>query len=279
MQRRDDDGNRHAAALTVLLRRAKRHPHPWARFGRTRRTRPPPPPSENANAPLFARQPTKATLRLALTQYTHTSDRVAAARRGVDPHPARVTLQTDYAVAAYMRRFALRTPAMPVKARDPMNATYQRRPRYLYRGVPFAFPAATVLDDKSYMSWSTNLHLAASYGDDFNGHARVLRLDIAALPRGVPWVWFSSEEAAARDGWDVGALRDAEDEVLLPPGRLTPLSPFVLRKNAAAAAAAGTEKNEKIGMFGGQRVYIVDVAYEPDRAARPLWPRATATIV
>jgi len=224
MQRRDDDQHA-AAALTVMLQRAKRHPHPWARFGRTRRTRPPPPPSENANAPLFARQPTKATLRLALTQYTHTSDRVAAARRGVDPHPARVTPQTDYADAAHIRRLALRTPAIPAKAPDPMNATDHRPPPDLYPGAPLAFPAATVLDDKSYMSWSTNLHLAASYGDDFNGHARVLRLDIAALPRGVPGAWFSSEEAAARHGRDVGAPRDAEDDGLLPPARPPPPPP------------------------------------------------------
>ena len=215
---------------------------------------------------LFDKYPTKDELRRVITEWTgNTYVIITEARRKKNPEIKPEYLRVDWAMAAYMRDFSLRAPTMPIKARNPLNQTYQSAPRYLYRGVSWSIPLGKSLMDASYTSWSTNPQTGARFGlgKSLRGpeSTRVYRLDISTIPRGTPWIWFSGKGARLQNGWNISFMEDRESEVILPPGTLTLV-------NTSKISMAG----RRVGaLVGNGRATVIDVRFQPDRNATTLW--------
>jgi len=215
---------------------------------------------------LFDKYPTKDELRRLITGWTgNMYTFISEARRKKNPAIKPEYLRVDWAMAAYMRDFSLRVPMMPIKARNPLNQTYQSAPRYLYRGVNWSIPLGKSLADASYTSWSTNPQTGARFGlgRSLMGHksTRVYRIDISTIPRGTPWIWFSGNGAHLKNGWNISSHADTESEVVLPPGTLTLV-------NTSKISMAG----RRVGaLVGNGRATVIDVRFQPDRNATTLW--------
>jgi hypothetical protein len=215
---------------------------------------------------LFPTYPTKTEIRQLVQHWSRKQNNIISkARRTGDIGIPKASLQVDWALAAYMRDFSLRAPAMPIKARDPLDPKYQAPPRYLYRGVSWSVALGKSLSDASYMSWSTNPQVSAGFG--LSGRVggkqstRVYRLDISSIPHGTPWIWFSGKGAQLKNGWNISFFADNESEVILPPGTLT----------IVGTSKLGVLTRQIAAKFGDQRATIIDVRYTPNRNAAALW--------
>lgn len=133
--------------------------------------------------------------------------------------------EVNNALAEYMRRHSLRVPQMPRQyGWQPSIPLTQKgwKPEFLYRGVHGPIKKSLdrrgYYDDKGWIATTTNSgisHMFASKG------GVILRLRISALERGTPWIWFSSLDRPSMPQSNVLQSTCPEDEVLLPPGRLT----------------------------------------------------------
>ena len=152
---------------------------------------------------------------------------VQAVRRGdstmrdhQDPETYREARRINRAISQYMRNSGLRTPITP----EGLN------PTYLFRGI-HSEPAARLLktgklNDPGFMAFSRSKYQAGLNRVDSNkGGGVIVRIDVRALPRGIPWVWFSNfnENSVERLESRRGIPRSSaphEQEVLFPPGKL-----------------------------------------------------------
>ena len=139
-----------------------------------------------------------------------------------DPETYREARRINRAISQYMRNSGLRTPITPEGL----------HPTYLFRGI-HSEPAARLLktgklSDPGFMAFSRSQYQADNFTNSKKG-GFVVRIDVRALPRGIPWVWFSSynstsdERLESRRGTIYPIPRSSaphEQEVLLPPGKL-----------------------------------------------------------
>jgi hypothetical protein len=150
----------------------------------------------------FARQPTKREIERLVARWAG-GDYVevqALRRRGEDlkNNPAyKHAVQVDWAIEQYMRKFALRSPAMPPKIRN--IETGSEFPT-LYRAVAFTNTTyddmiqKSKLEDKGYLAFSRNKNAALQVARKTGrGGLKtvVFRLNVRGVPRGVPWIWFA----------------------------------------------------------------------------------------
>lgn len=118
--------------------------------------------------------------------------------------------QINHGVRTYLRKYALRAPAMP-----------PGRPAYkLYRGVKMDEQtlAATVragrLLDPGYIAFSRDVVAAQRFA-----HPVLFVLDVRSVPRGTPWIWYGGWDGVRTPKWMASEFPE-ENEVLLPPGAL-----------------------------------------------------------
>jgi surface protein len=140
-----------------------------------------------------------------------------------DPETYREARRINRAISQYMRNSGLRTPITPEGL----------HPTYLFRAI-HSEPAARLLktgklNDPGFMAFSRSKYQAGLNRVDSNKGGLIVRIDVRALPRGIPWVWFSSynstsdESLKSRWGTLYPIPRSSaphEQEVLLPPGKL-----------------------------------------------------------
>lgn len=119
----------------------------------------------------------------------------------------------------YMRTKALRAPATP-----PGMGTL---PKYVYRGM-HGLQAKTLLqqkyiDLKSYVAVSRSYKVAYKFSfpiDKKSEHNVLVHIKLSTIPEGTPWVWYFGKQSSVRnDRYNEGLL--AEEEIVLPPGRIT----------------------------------------------------------
>ncbi len=176
---------------------------------------------------------------------------------------------TNSNMANYMRTKALRAPAMPPGI---------EQPKYLYRGM-YGVYARWIkrngyVDLKSYISFSRNYSIANRFTDsveeyeNYDGKDSILvSLDISTIPPGTPWVWYYPLEHRKNHKYRNTTLGGQhEDEVLLPPGRLTllPGTDEVIYTPDAEAMSVLTKK-KIIARLGSGKV-------DSSNAAVPMQP-------
>jgi len=133
-----------------------------------------------------------------------------------NPGIAKEARQINRAISQHMRNDGLKTPTTPAGI----------RPRYLYRGI-HSGPATRLLttgklDDPGFIAFSRCKNIAGSFSNQRQGV--LVRIDIDSLPRGIPWLWFSTNNNLV--GRNRAPRRfpmsnaPGEQEVLLPPGRM-----------------------------------------------------------
>jgi len=142
-----------------------------------------------------------------------------------NPDTAKKALQVNRAISQHMRNGGLKTPTTPAGM----------RPRYLYRGIHSGSAARLLttgrLVDPGFIAFSRSKSQAESFSRD--GEGVLVRINVDALPRGIPWLWFSTNTNASNSNNNnnpVGRYRTPrrfpmsnapyEQEVLLPPGKL-----------------------------------------------------------
>lgn len=188
---------------------------------------------------MFPRHPTKKELEKTMRNYgtMDTFQEVLEWKRGGEMHKAPMRVQRyDAAMRMYFQKHALRAPQMPPKMRD---ADTGGELRTLYRGVAFDGDLAdmifsqTHLNDE-YMSFSRSRQTAMGYAL-FNlkrsDRMVLFRLDLSAVPRGTPWVWYhggpgrpTNKSVVGPSVHDIDGGSSSNYEVLLPPGDLKFLS-------------------------------------------------------
>lgn len=165
-------------------------------------------------------------------------------------HIAPTTPETERINRYIAQRFRDTTIRTPVIPREFSNT------RYLYRSLhgPLeeSLRRTSHLRDDGYMAFSRNLGISTHFG------SLVLRLDIRAVPIGVPWIWFSTTAERRRQSSVRSHIE--EEEVLLPPGTIK-----VIGKGSAFAKIQGTN-----GEFRPTRVVVHDITYEPTLDATSL---------
>lgn len=138
--------------------------------------------------------------------------RNSAIRDHQDPETFKEARRINRAISQYMRNSELRTPTTP----EGLN------PLYLFRGI-HSEPATRLLEtgklnDPGFMAFSRNPYQAQRFINSRKGGV-VVRIDVKALPRGIPWVWFSGNYLKSRRRMPRSGAPH-EQEVLLPPGKL-----------------------------------------------------------
>lgn len=98
----------------------------------------------------------------------------------------------NYALTKYFRETNIRVPNRP---------TVFKNIKYLYRtidednipGDMIRFDKGTkIIRDKGYMSFSRDFEFAQTWGEIFSSTPVIFRLHVNDIPKGVPWLWFSS---------------------------------------------------------------------------------------
>jgi hypothetical protein len=129
-----------------------------------------------------------------------------------------------------------RTPRAPT---IPRNFTVQydakkihrnARPKYLFRGIHGpqmeAYLRTGILEEKGYIPFSRMEKIAKQFAQNDlpDGGGLILRLRISSIPKGTPWIWFTSKEELRKKGFGVRKntyeSQITEGEVLLPPGSI-----------------------------------------------------------
>jgi len=131
-----------------------------------------------------------------------------------DPETHREARRINRAISQYMRNSGLKTPMTPEGL----------TPMYLFRGI-HSEPGGRLLEtgklnDPGFMAFSRSRYQAERFVNSKKGGV-VVRIDVKALPRGIPWIWFSTYDMGLKSRRRV-PRSDAphEQEVLLPPGKL-----------------------------------------------------------
>ena len=116
--------------------------------------------------------------------------------------------QINHGVRTYLRKYALRAPAMP-----------PGRPAYkLYRGVKMGATAVAAmvragrLVDPGYIAFSRDVVVAQDFAKPV-----LFVLDVRSVPRGTPWIWYGGFDGVRSP---LASGVPEENEVLLPPGAL-----------------------------------------------------------
>ena len=156
-----------------------------------------------------------------------------------DPETYREARRINRAISQYMRNSGLRTPITPEGF----------HPTYLFRGI-HSEPAARLLEtgklnDPGFIAFSRSQYQAEGFINSKKGGV-VVRIDVRALPRGIPWVWFSNFNENS-DDMDLNSRRRIprssaphEQEVLLPPGKLV-LGNILYKKTYEAVYVPNTK--------------------------------------
>jgi hypothetical protein len=125
-------------------------------------------------------------------------------------------------VGMYMKKYALRSPRLPVDMRNDAVDV-------LWRGMHG--PQYTRLrcdgsvSSPGYVATTSSRSIATRFGKA--QHGTTVRLQISDIPEGTPWVWFTETcEEQRRRGLKIRPCSEVDErEVLLPPGIIVTLPP------------------------------------------------------
>ena len=87
----------------------------------------------------------------------------------------------------------------------------ERGVEYLYRGVEQGIGWSEGSDEKGYLAFTPSAFMASVIA---GSHGEVWRLRVRDVPRGTPWLWYGRRRRPE-------SVNPEEQEVLLPPGRIT----------------------------------------------------------
>jgi hypothetical protein len=143
--------------------------------------------------------------------------------KNLDPTNKITSRSINDAVSSFMKHQSLRAPRMPremyLNSKTPVGKRQRvNTPTALFRGVhgPIATELKTrsTYRDHGFVATSTDPSVARGFG----GSGVVMIFPIETIPKGTPWIWFSS--TACPQSNTVTSYCD-EKEVLLPPGTYT----------------------------------------------------------
>jgi hypothetical protein len=133
----------------------------------------------------------------------------------LDPRNTIKSTNINAAVAKHMHDHSLRAPTMPRE----MYWQHVNTPKALFRGVhgPIAreLKQHGTYHDKGFVATSIRSQIAQVFK---RKNGLMLQFDIAEIPKGTPWLWFSPS-ATPQSNMQMSCID--EGEVLLPPGTYT----------------------------------------------------------